>query len=149
MQWILRPLAHPSCRVHLFTIDSTCNANFSKSVVESMRVGNSSCTVTANNGVFGDPCSGLVKYLAVKVSCSTASLRPVFSCKVTIPVGSSAAVVLSAFGGGTRSELYEDGVAVWTNGNFVAGVAGVTGGSSDGKSISLTVVYVFTVVAPT
>jgi hypothetical protein len=92
----------------------------------------------------------VTKQLAVQVSCSggAATSTPVFEYDVTIPVGSVAKVVLSAFGGGPKTDVAESGKSVWSAGKFVTGVAGVTGGSTDGKSITLNVGsgrYTFTV----
>src|SRR5207237_1137177 len=52
-----------------FTAGS-CNANNSSSVVSSACLGKSSCSVTANNATFGDPCRGVAKRLYAQVSCS-------------------------------------------------------------------------------
>jgi large repetitive protein len=48
---------------------SACNAATSASVVNTACQGKNSCTVGANNGVFGDPCVGTFKRLWVQVSC--------------------------------------------------------------------------------
>jgi hypothetical protein len=47
----------------------SCNATTSQSMVESLCKGKSSCTVTAANGTFGDPCHNTTKSLAVEVAC--------------------------------------------------------------------------------
>jgi hypothetical protein len=49
----------------------SCDAASSEAVVRSLCVGRQSCTVTAGNGAFGDPCNGTVKSFAVEVSCGT------------------------------------------------------------------------------
>ncbi|MCU0665244.1 MAG: SUEL-type lectin domain-containing protein, partial [Myxococcota bacterium] len=49
---------------------SACHASSSKSNVESRCLNQQSCSVGANNGVFGDPCSGQPKKLAVVYTCS-------------------------------------------------------------------------------
>ncbi len=51
-----------------FTV-SQCHAASSETAVGSLCVGRGACTVAAANGTFGDPCSGVVKSLAVEVSC--------------------------------------------------------------------------------
>ncbi|OQR90780.1 hypothetical protein THRCLA_09207 [Thraustotheca clavata] len=50
--------------------NSSCNAETSRSIVEQLCVGQSSCSVLAENGVFGDPCVNSVKKLSVAVECS-------------------------------------------------------------------------------
>eukprot|EP00049_Salpingoeca_infusionum_P017850 m.354639 g.354639 ORF g.354639 m.354639 type:complete len:1153 (-) comp17070_c0_seq1:211-3669(-) len=50
----------------------SCNANDTVSIVEKLCVGKSSCSISASDTVFGDPCYGTVKQLAVQgVGCST------------------------------------------------------------------------------
>jgi hypothetical protein len=49
----------------------SCHASTSKTKVESLCLNKPSCTVSANNAVFGDPCFGTVKMLAVAYSCSS------------------------------------------------------------------------------
>jgi hypothetical protein len=44
---------------------SSCHSNNSRSQVEALALGNNSFTIAATNTVFGDPCSGTVKKLAV------------------------------------------------------------------------------------
>lgn len=48
---------------------SSCHAGSSQQVVESACLGKQSCQVQARNSVFGDPCSGTRKRLAVGYSC--------------------------------------------------------------------------------
>jgi hypothetical protein len=50
-------------------VASSCHASSSKSKVEAACLSKQSCTVGANNGVFGDPCGGTFKKLAVAYSC--------------------------------------------------------------------------------
>jgi alpha-galactosidase len=49
--------------------NGSCHASSSKSKVETACLNKQSCTVGANNGVFGDPCVGTYKKLAVAYSC--------------------------------------------------------------------------------
>eukprot|EP00043_Microstomoeca_roanoka_P014551 m.144440 g.144440 ORF g.144440 m.144440 type:complete len:1730 (-) comp16042_c0_seq1:350-5539(-) len=49
---------------------SSCHASSSQSVVENTCLGKTSCTLSASNNVFSDPCSGIGKRLAVRYSCS-------------------------------------------------------------------------------
>lgn len=52
---------------------SSCNAASALDVVKAACVGKSSCTVSATNDVFGDPCVGTLKSLAIQVTCSGGS----------------------------------------------------------------------------
>lgn len=47
----------------------TCHADSSSSVVRALCAGKSSCTLTASNATFGDPCNGTAKSLTAEVSC--------------------------------------------------------------------------------
>lgn len=53
-----------------FTIGS-CHAANSLSIVEAAFVGQSSATINASNGVFGDPCAGTVKRLYIQATYSS------------------------------------------------------------------------------
>ncbi|HEY2514661.1 MAG TPA: PQQ-binding-like beta-propeller repeat protein [Polyangiaceae bacterium] len=48
---------------------SACNATTSTGDVSSACAGKASCTLSATNAVFGDPCSGTTKHLDVELSC--------------------------------------------------------------------------------
>ena len=48
----------------------TCHASSTKSQVELSCLGKQSCTVTASNGKFGDPCAGKHKRIAITYRCS-------------------------------------------------------------------------------
>jgi hypothetical protein len=50
-------------------VTGDCHAATSETMVASLCVGRSSCTLTASNSTFGDPCNSVVKNLAVEVSC--------------------------------------------------------------------------------
>lgn len=56
-----------SCAMNNLAI-SGCHSSTSRSQVEAVALGNNSFTITANNTVFGDPCIGTVKRLAVVAS---------------------------------------------------------------------------------
>jgi hypothetical protein len=49
----------------------TCNASSSLSAVQNSCLNRASCTVTANNTAFGDPCAGTAKKLGVQYTCGT------------------------------------------------------------------------------
>ncbi|EDQ88445.1 uncharacterized protein MONBRDRAFT_8914 [Monosiga brevicollis MX1] len=52
----------------------TCDANTTVQVVEGLCIGKASCTIPANDAVFGDPCYDTVKYLAVQAAgCTSAT----------------------------------------------------------------------------
>jgi hypothetical protein len=53
-----------------FTLGS-CNATGSMAIVSNILIGNNSGTIFANNGVFGDPCNGTVKSIAVQATYAT------------------------------------------------------------------------------
>lgn len=50
---------------------SSCHAANSISIVKSRCVGKASCSVDASNSVFGDPCVGTIKTVAIDAICST------------------------------------------------------------------------------
>ena len=50
-----------------------CSASGALSTTESACDGRSSCTISASNGVYGDPCGGVGKYLTVSYSCTSKS----------------------------------------------------------------------------
>ncbi|AGP34824.1 hypothetical protein [Sorangium cellulosum] len=52
---------------------TSCNAPTSKAVVERACLGQSSCTVRANNATFGDPCRRSTKRMYVQVACAPAA----------------------------------------------------------------------------
>jgi hypothetical protein len=47
----------------------SCDATSAASMIETLCKGRSSCSITASNGTFGDPCHSTVKKLAVEVTC--------------------------------------------------------------------------------
>jgi hypothetical protein len=52
---------------------SACHASTSKSKVEAACLNKSSCSVGASNALFGDPCGGTFKKLAIVYSCGSSS----------------------------------------------------------------------------
>jgi hypothetical protein len=50
---------------------TSCHSAKSGTTVQTACVGKSSCQVAANNTVFGDPCPGVTKKLAIQVQCDT------------------------------------------------------------------------------
>ncbi|MCU0693171.1 MAG: M66 family metalloprotease [Polyangiaceae bacterium] len=54
----------------------TCHASTSQSKVESLCLNKQSCSVAASNDVFGDPCSGKNKTLAILYTCGAGGTPP-------------------------------------------------------------------------
>src|SRR5439155_11342730 len=86
--------------------EGVCKAAGSVSLVSNACVGKASCTVSANNGTFGDPCVGTPKRLYAQVTCSgavsagiCASARENGTATLTCPVGQViAAVSFASYG---------------------------------------------------
>jgi hypothetical protein len=68
-----------------YSISSTCHASNSQSVVEAAAIGKSTFTIAADNNIFGDPCFGTGKALAIQVSYGSAQPAPqlTFACSET------------------------------------------------------------------
>jgi hypothetical protein len=115
---------------------SSCNANDTISIVSALCLGKPSCTVFSSDTVFGDPCFDVVKHLAISASCESSSL----SHSVTIPVGSSATVVIPLLNNPIGS-ISESGTVFWVNGAYVPGVTGITNAalSADKSSVNVSV----------
>lgn len=66
-----------------------CHANTSQSVVENALLGNNSGSILAENGIFGDPCSGTFKRLYIKATYTQAVCSGVLPGIITgeIPTG--------------------------------------------------------------
>src|SRR5262249_21599529 len=78
---------------------SDCDAASSEATVQSTCVGKSSCSVTAANGTFGDPCHGTTKKIAIEVSCVPGTpTQPEPSTAPYKGVANSPAAQLSALG---------------------------------------------------
>jgi len=52
-------------------VNSGCHAANSQTICEATFIGQNSASISADNGVFGDPCSGTVKWLTVQARYST------------------------------------------------------------------------------
>ena len=131
-----------------------CDSNHTTAIIKQACLGKGSCSLPVESASLGgDPCFETIKQLAVKVTCQSgkpSAAKPVFAYTVSIPVGSTAAVVLPQFGSSAAS-IAETRGSVWAAGAFVPGVAGVTGGSVDADgNVALQVGsgdYTFTVSA--
>jgi len=122
-----------SCVGNSLQVDSSCDASDSVSIVQQLCVGKSSCTVAATDGVFGDPCFGQVKRLAVRVSgCQSV----VYQHNVEVPVGSSGDVHFPSSSG---LSIMESNQAVWQDGAFVSGVDGVLSAYDNGAQVIVTI----------
>jgi hypothetical protein len=117
-----------------------CNSNNSVSVVTSLCVGKSTCSIPATNTQFGgDPCVNTPKSLAVSLTGNCLQIQ--YQVSPTVPVGSQANVMVDLTGASASAvTVYEGTSVVWTNGAFVPGVPGVTGAtaSPDGTSLLVT-----------
>jgi Galactose binding lectin domain len=51
-------------------VTSSCNASTSLSVVQSACLNRVSCSVSASNATFGDPCPGTFKHLSFQARCA-------------------------------------------------------------------------------
>ena len=76
---------------------SDCNAASSVSSIEALCAGRSTCTITASNGSFGDPCHGTTKHLDVEASCVVGDPLPTTNSPYK-GVANSPAAQLSALG---------------------------------------------------
>lgn len=118
----------------------SCDAANTSAIVAAACLAKPNCSVAADIRVFGDPCEGTAKQLAINVTCSGGSPPPpssltfLGSLDVSVPVNLPATVRFQSFNltspqllvitegaGGTSAP------AVWRGGAFVPGVAGVVG----------------------
>eukprot|EP01119_Soliformovum_irregulare_P021723 TRINITY_DN7294_c0_g2_i1.p1 TRINITY_DN7294_c0_g2~~TRINITY_DN7294_c0_g2_i1.p1 ORF type:complete len:1083 (+),score=341.06 TRINITY_DN7294_c0_g2_i1:2597-5845(+) len=100
----------------------SCHSDKSKSVVESACLGKESCTVTASDEIFSDPCFGTYKTLTVQYVCSAESE---YSLSVQIPVGTVANIKVSKLAMSDVKITESQGV-VWQNNKFVPGISGIS-----------------------
>ncbi len=117
----------------------TCNSANSMSVVSSLCLGKSTCSIPATNAQFGgDPCLNTVKALAVALEGDCLEVQ--YQISTTVPVSSQATVVVNLAGSPANSvTVMEGSTPVWMNGTYVPGVPGVTGASvtPDGTAIGV------------
>nr|AIG56503.1 secreted protein [Achlya hypogyna] len=55
-------------------VPTWCDSNTTDAVASAACLGQNSCTLTATNGAFGDPCPGIAKQLSVIAECAAADL---------------------------------------------------------------------------
>ncbi len=77
-----------------FVANPSCDANTTLAIVEGLCLGQASCSVYASDTVFGDPCYGIVKALAIQGVCS----QTTYAHNVTVPVGSVSVVQFPTLG---------------------------------------------------
>ncbi|WP_437969520.1 CAP domain-containing protein [Sorangium sp. So ce260] len=105
---------------------TSCNASTSKAVVERACLGQSSCTVKANNATFGDPCRGTTKRMYVQVACAP-----------TDPGGGEGGSTSTSTGGGSTSTGGEGGSTSTSTGggSTSTGEGGSTGAEVCGNGV--------------
>ncbi len=114
-----------------------CNASDSVAVVEALCLGRPSCTVTATNAAFGDPCNGTTKSLSVAVTCGAgggnANGAP-FKGVANSPCAARTALNVSWYYNWTQgeSEPCTDG----SGGDFVPMIWGHPGDEQDAQGIA-------------
>ena len=111
-----------------FTVGS-CNAASSTAIVAGLCLNKTNCTIPVTDAVFGDPCEGVKKSLAVSVACDPPALQAYFSTTVSLPVGVTALVAVPLPHASDEVEVSTNGVVVWQAGQFVPGAPGVLGAS--------------------
>jgi hypothetical protein len=108
-------------------------------VVEKMCMGKPKCPIPVDFEKFGDTCNGK-KTLAVRVECSggrdnasmvlLTSLTSVYQHTVVLPVGVAASVVIPLRGHDAAAvTITESAQPLWNKGEFVSGIAGISGGA--------------------
>jgi len=128
-----------SCGGAPFAVNPECSAANSSVIVSAACTGKQNCSVAADIRVFGDPCSGTPKHLAINVTCDGSPPPPpaglVFlgSLSVLVPVNLPATVRVPTFGLAAARIVITEGTAgkasdprVFGDGTFVPGVDGVT-----------------------
>lgn len=111
-----------------------CNAVSSVSTVSAACVGKSSCAIPVTDSVFGDPCPGTKKELAVSLVCDRDPVPPTqtFFLNVSVPVGSTALIAVPLLTGiaASNATVAESGAIVWSNGTYISDASpGVLGGA--------------------
>ena len=126
----------------------TCGVNTTAAFVSKCCVGKGSCSVSCGGPgctcaggksiQFADPCYGTMKKLAVKVGCAAkfGPVGPTLNMRVAVPPGSDAQLVVPLLGAAAKDVVITEGsTAIFKDGAYVSGVAGITGASPSGDSI--------------
>jgi len=108
-------------------VNWNCTSANSMTVVSKDCLNKASCSISASNDHFGgDPCLDVPKRLAVGASGCTNG-RGLFNHSVEIPVGATATIYLSTFGGGAGDVIvFEGKYPVFSKGQYVPGTPGIT-----------------------
>ena len=85
-----------------YTINPSCHAAISQSMVEAAAIGRNTFTIRADNAVFGDPCFGSNKALAIQVSYGSAQPAPQLSFDCT-EIGANPVLLTVSDGSGVSS----------------------------------------------
>lgn len=114
-----------------------CYTPTAHKVVEAHCLGKSSCSFLAHEDVLGTAsCAAeTFKRIHVQARCSKAA-APSFGLQASIPVGSSANVVLPSLGL-SNVQVTVNGANVWGNNKYIAGADGISGGFLSGTSVHL------------
>jgi len=97
----------------------------STTVVGRRCLGNHTCSIPATIALFGDPCFGRPKFLAVSLGCGAGPTPPpastsLYRHRVTVPIGTTADIVIPLLGENERAiKIMESGIDVWRDGLFV------------------------------
>jgi alpha-L-rhamnosidase len=106
----------------------TCDSANSTDVIRQLCIGQSSCTVWANASIFGDPCLGTRKSLAVALigeKCANAEpVSPIYSYDIELPPNSVGTVRIPTPNDPSNALITEGGTTIW-NGGFIPGVPGI------------------------
>ena len=139
---VFASFGHPSgsCSGIPFAVNESCHAVNSSDIVTAACIGRADCSVPVDNKLFGDPCSGQKKWLAINVSCSgtpppqpRAYWRFLGTLRVTVPVNLPSVVRVPTFGLAAVAIVITEGAEkssdplVFVDGAYVEGVVGVTG----------------------
>jgi hypothetical protein len=103
-----------------------CNASNSASIVSTYFVGQTSATIGANNTVFGDPCSGTGKYLAIKLAYTTILTNSVVpTISGTLTPGQTLSATTGTWNVSPDSYFYQWRSAATSNGSYT-NISGAT-----------------------
>ena len=112
----------------------SCHATNSQSIVENALIGNTgTISIQASNGVFGDPCGGVVKRLYVKATYGSSSVSNAVANNLTIDSGGS--LTIAANSDLTLSGNFTNNGTVTLNSESDEFSSIIVGGSSTGDIV--------------
>jgi hypothetical protein len=79
-----------SCLANNLSVAADCNATDAPGIISSLCLGKPFCDVASSNTVFGDPCVGLWKGLAIRVTCGAAPVPPPPAASYSLSVTTAA-----------------------------------------------------------